>query len=65
MQQSNTDTLQALINEVLANNSAKVKEYKAGKKGLLGMFMGEIMKKSKGSADPKVTTELLQKTLEM
>ena len=65
IQQSNTDTLQTLINEVLANNAAKVKEYKAGKKGLLGMFMGEIMKKSKGSADPKITTELLQKTLEM
>jgi aspartyl-tRNA(Asn)/glutamyl-tRNA(Gln) amidotransferase subunit B len=65
IQQSNTDTLQALINEVLANNPAKVKEYKSGKKGLLGMFMGEIMKKSKGSADPKVTTELLQKTLEI
>jgi aspartyl-tRNA(Asn)/glutamyl-tRNA(Gln) amidotransferase subunit B len=65
IQQSNTDTLQALINEVLANNPAKVKEYKSGKKGLLGMFMGEIMKKSKGSADPKVTTELLQKTLDM
>jgi aspartyl-tRNA(Asn)/glutamyl-tRNA(Gln) amidotransferase subunit B len=65
IQQSNTDTLQALINEVLANNPAKVKEYKSGKKGLLGMFMGEIMKKSKGSADPKVTTELLQKTLDL
>jgi aspartyl-tRNA(Asn)/glutamyl-tRNA(Gln) amidotransferase subunit B len=65
IQQSNTDTLQALINEVLAKNPAKVKEYKSGKKGLLGMFMGEIMKKSKGSADPKITTELLQKTLEI
>ena len=65
IQQSNTDTLQALIDEVLVNNAAKVKEYKAGKKGLLGMFMGEIMKKSKGSADPKITTELLQKALEL
>ena len=65
IQQSNTDALQTLIDEVLANNSAKVKEYKSGKKGLLGMFMGEIMKKSKGSADPKITTELLQKSLEI
>jgi aspartyl-tRNA(Asn)/glutamyl-tRNA(Gln) amidotransferase subunit B len=64
IQQSNTDALQTLIDEVLANNEAKVKEYKNGKKGLLSMFMGEIMKKSKGSADPKVTTALLQKTLE-
>jgi aspartyl-tRNA(Asn)/glutamyl-tRNA(Gln) amidotransferase subunit B len=64
IQQSNTDTLQSLIDEVLAANPAKVKEYKNGKKGLLGMFMGDIMKKSKGSADPKVTTALLQKTLD-
>ena len=65
IQQSNTDALQTLIDQVLASNSAKVKEYKSGKKGLLGMFMGEIMKKSKGSADPKITTELLQKSLEL
>jgi aspartyl-tRNA(Asn)/glutamyl-tRNA(Gln) amidotransferase subunit B len=64
IQQSNSDTLQALIDEVLAKNPAKVKEYKNGKKGLLSMFMGEIMKKTKGSADPKVTTALLQSTLE-
>ncbi len=64
IQQSNTDTLQTLIDEVLANNEAKVKEYKNGKKGLLAMFMGEVMKKSKGSADPKVTSVLLQKSLE-
>ena len=65
IQQRNTDALQTLIDQVLASNSAKVKEYKSGKKGLLGMFMGEIMKKSKGSADPKITTELLQKSLEL
>ena len=63
IQESNTDTLQALINEVLATNEAKVKEYKSGKKGLLGMFVGEVMKKSKGSADPKLTNELLMAAL--
>jgi aspartyl-tRNA(Asn)/glutamyl-tRNA(Gln) amidotransferase subunit B len=40
-----------------------VKEYKNGKKGLLGMFMGEVMKKTQGKADPKLTNELLSKTL--
>jgi aspartyl-tRNA(Asn)/glutamyl-tRNA(Gln) amidotransferase subunit B len=64
IQESNTDTLQALINEVLASNEAKVKEYKSGKKGLLGMFVGEVMKKSKGSADPKRTNELLMQALQ-
>lgn len=64
IQESNTDTLQSLINEVLVANEAKVKEYRSGKKGLLGMFVGEVMKKSKGSADPKRTNELLMKALQ-
>lgn len=63
MQESNTDSLQALINEILANNPQKVTEYKKGKKGLLGMFMGEVMKKTGGKADPKLTNELLNKSL--
>lgn len=63
IQQSNTDTIQALINEVLAANADKVLEYKKGKKGLMGMFVGEVMKKSKGSADPKVTNQLLMEAL--
>jgi aspartyl-tRNA(Asn)/glutamyl-tRNA(Gln) amidotransferase subunit B len=63
-QQSDGGTLQALIDEVLAANPQKVAEYKKGKKGLLGMFMGEVMKKTDGKADPRLTTELLNKTLE-
>lgn len=63
IQQSNSDSLQALIDEVLAANGGKVKEYKAGKKGLIAMFMGEVMKKSKGSADPKITNKLLTESL--
>jgi aspartyl-tRNA(Asn)/glutamyl-tRNA(Gln) amidotransferase subunit B len=63
LQESNSDSLQALINEVLANNPQKVHEYRNGKKALLGMFMGEVMKKSQGKADPKLTNQLLSKTL--
>lgn len=63
IQQSNSDSLQTLIDKVLAANAEKVKEYKSGKKGLLAMFMGEVMKKSKGTADPKLTSKLLQETL--
>jgi aspartyl-tRNA(Asn)/glutamyl-tRNA(Gln) amidotransferase subunit B len=63
MQNSNSDDLKALIQEILASNPQKVKEYKNGKKGLLGMFMGEVMKKTQGKADPKLTNELLSKTL--
>jgi aspartyl-tRNA(Asn)/glutamyl-tRNA(Gln) amidotransferase subunit B len=37
----------------------KVEEYIKGKKGLMGLFVGEVKKISKGKADPKTTTELL------
>ncbi|GAB3201288.1 aspartyl-tRNA(Asn)/glutamyl-tRNA(Gln) amidotransferase subunit B [Pontibacter aydingkolensis] len=60
LQESNSDELAQIINEVLAANPAKVAEYKAGKQSLIGMFMGEIMKKTKGKADPKVANQLLQ-----
>jgi aspartyl-tRNA(Asn)/glutamyl-tRNA(Gln) amidotransferase subunit B len=41
----------------------KVKEYRKGKKGLLALFVGEVMKQTKGKADPKVTNEILLKKL--
>jgi len=53
-----------LIHEVLAQYPDKVAEYKAGKKGVLGLFMGDVMKKSKGKADPKKTSMLLTALLE-
>lgn len=62
-QTGDDDTLKALITEVLAENEAKVAEYKSGKTGLLGMFMGQIMKKSGGKADPKKTNQLLREAL--
>jgi aspartyl-tRNA(Asn)/glutamyl-tRNA(Gln) amidotransferase subunit B len=40
-----------------------VQEYKKGKKGLLSLFVGEVMKASKGKADPKLTNELLTEKL--
>ena len=38
-------------------------EYKKGKKGIMGMFMGEVMKRSNGKADPKMTSALLTEKL--
>lgn len=64
LQESNTDSINSVIEEVLAAYPEKVSEYKNGKKGLLGMFMGEVMKKSKGKADPKVANELLRGQLD-
>ncbi|MGF1639158.1 MAG: Asp-tRNA(Asn)/Glu-tRNA(Gln) amidotransferase subunit GatB [Cyclobacteriaceae bacterium] len=62
--ESNTDSLKALIEKILADYPEKVKEYRKGKKGLLGMFMGELMKQTKGKADPKVAGNLLKDVLE-
>ncbi len=64
VQNRNTDALQTLIEEVLAAWPDKVEQYRKGKKNLLGMFVGEVMKKSKGAADPKLVNELLAKTLQ-
>jgi aspartyl-tRNA(Asn)/glutamyl-tRNA(Gln) amidotransferase subunit B len=64
LQDSNTDSLQPIIDQVIKEFPLKVEEYRGGKTGLMGMFMGEVMKRSKGKADPKVATELLTKKLE-
>lgn len=61
---SNEDTLQPIVDEVIQAFPEKVTEYRKGKKGLLAMFMGEVMKRSKGKADPKVASELLSKKLQ-
>jgi len=63
LQVSNTNELEAWIDEALAKMPDKVSEYKKGKKGLIGLFVGEVKKLSKGKADPKVVTDLLQHKL--
>ncbi|HET8859737.1 Asp-tRNA(Asn)/Glu-tRNA(Gln) amidotransferase subunit GatB [Marivirga sp.] len=64
IQESSSETIQPIIDQVLMELADKVKEYKSGRKGLMGLFVGEVMKRSKGKADPKITNELLQQTLE-
>ncbi len=63
IQSADSDFLSDLAKEVIAQFPDKVKEYQKGKKGLIGFFMGELMKKSKGKADPKASTEILQQLL--
>jgi aspartyl-tRNA(Asn)/glutamyl-tRNA(Gln) amidotransferase subunit B len=63
IQQSDVNSLEPLIDEVLNKLAEKVKEYKKGKKGLLSLFVGEVMKRSKGKADPRVTNEILLEKL--
>jgi aspartyl-tRNA(Asn)/glutamyl-tRNA(Gln) amidotransferase subunit B len=64
IQSSDADFIDDLIARALEAYPDKVEEYKAGKKGLLGLFMGEVMKHSGGKADPKVTSQKLREKLE-
>jgi aspartyl-tRNA(Asn)/glutamyl-tRNA(Gln) amidotransferase subunit B len=64
IQNKDEDFLAQLVDEVIAGNPDKVKAYQNGKKGLLGFFMGEVMKRSKGQAEPKATNNLLRARLE-
>ncbi len=63
IQQSDINSLEPIIDEVLEKHAEKVKEYKKGKKGLLSLFVGEVMKRSKGKADPRATNEILLEKL--
>jgi len=64
IQEDDDSIILTYIQEAIAAYPEKVLEYKAGKKGLLGLFMGEVMKKSGGKADPKKTNRLLAEELE-
>lgn len=64
IQESDEESIRPIVESVLAENEAKVAEYRSGKKGLMGMFMGQVMKKSQGKADPKVATKILTELLE-
>lgn len=64
IQDSDSESIRPIIEELLTRFPEKVAEYKSGKKGLLAMFMGEVMKATKGKADPKVATELLKNILD-
>jgi aspartyl-tRNA(Asn)/glutamyl-tRNA(Gln) amidotransferase subunit B len=63
IQDSSQDSIMPIVDEVINEFPLKVEEYKNGKKGIIAMFMGEVMKRSKGKADPKVANELLTKRL--
>jgi len=63
VQISDTSALEAAIDQVLAANPAEVEAYKAGKTKLMGFFVGQIMKATKGQANPGLVGELLAKKL--
>ncbi|HIK62532.1 MAG TPA: Asp-tRNA(Asn)/Glu-tRNA(Gln) amidotransferase subunit GatB [Flavobacteriales bacterium] len=64
IQESDSDALSEFIQQAIAKYPEKVEEYKNGKKGLIGFFMGEVMKLSKGKADPKLCNQMLREILD-
>jgi aspartyl-tRNA(Asn)/glutamyl-tRNA(Gln) amidotransferase subunit B len=62
-QSTDTATLEKMIDEVLAANPKQLEQYRAGKTTMLGFFVGQVMKASKGQASPQIVNELLAKKL--
>ena len=60
IQQSDPKELEKIISEVLSKNQDKVTQYKSGKTKLFGYFIGEVMKVSKGKANPQLVNEILK-----
>jgi aspartyl-tRNA(Asn)/glutamyl-tRNA(Gln) amidotransferase subunit B len=63
VQISDTSAIEGLVDEVLSENQAEVERYKGGDKKLTGFFVGQVMKKSKGKANPGLVNQLLAKKL--
>lgn len=62
-QVSDTGAIEAMVDTVLEANPDKVEQYKGGKEKLFGFFVGQVMKASKGSANPQAVNEILKKKL--
>jgi aspartyl-tRNA(Asn)/glutamyl-tRNA(Gln) amidotransferase subunit B len=63
-QLTDSSTIEKFIDEIIAANSKQVEQYRAGKKTVIGFFVGQVMKASKGQANPQLVNELLAKKLE-
>jgi aspartyl-tRNA(Asn)/glutamyl-tRNA(Gln) amidotransferase subunit B len=63
-QSTDTSALEKIIDEILAANPKQLDQYRSGKKTMLGFFVGQVMKASKGQASPQIVNELLSKKLE-
>jgi len=61
---SDTGALEGIIDEVLVANPKELEQYRKGKTKLLGFFVGQVLKKTSGRADPQLTNQLLAKKLQ-
>lgn len=62
-QVTDTGAIEAIVDEIIAANPGQVAEYKGGKEKLMGFFVGQVMKASKGKANPGMANQLLKKKL--
>ncbi len=62
-QSRDTSALEKIIDEIIAANPKQVEQYRAGKKTVAGFFVGQVMKASKGQANPQLVNEILAKKL--
>jgi aspartyl-tRNA(Asn)/glutamyl-tRNA(Gln) amidotransferase subunit B len=58
-----TDEIDKVIKKVMQSNPKQVEDYNKGKEKLFGFFVGEVMKETKGKANPKLVNELLKEKL--
>ena len=63
-QVTDTSFIEAIVNEIIANNPDNVANYKNGKTNLLGWFVGQVMKQSQGKANPGLVNKLLKEKLD-
>ena len=61
---SDTSAIEEFAREVIAENAAQAEQFRSGKEAVLGFLVGQLMKKSKGKANPRLAGELLRKLLE-
>lgn len=64
VQVTDTEEIEKIIDEVLAKNAESVAKYRSGKVGVFGHFVGEVMKATKGKANPKAVNDILKKKLQ-
>jgi Asp-tRNA(Asn)/Glu-tRNA(Gln) amidotransferase B subunit len=61
---SDASALTAVVDRVVADNPDLVAKYRGGKQGVLGNLVGQVMRETKGRANPKLVTDLLREALE-
>jgi aspartyl-tRNA(Asn)/glutamyl-tRNA(Gln) amidotransferase subunit B len=63
LQVTDTGEIEGIIKKIIADNPKEAERYRAGETKLLGLFVGKVMKESKGKANPKTVNELITKNL--